>query len=59
MRVDLTDRGRADIARAFGTHNEREQAWASTLNEQERTTLIGLLDKLMIGTGADEVRRRF
>ncbi|MBA0126638.1 MarR family transcriptional regulator [Haloechinothrix sp. YIM 98757] len=59
VRVDLTDRGRADIARAFGTHNEREQAWASTLSEQERTTLIELLDKLMTGTEADEVRRRF
>lgn len=54
----LTDPGRAAISSAFAAHNEREQAWASSLTSDEQAALIGLLDKLVTGPAA-EVKRRF
>jgi DNA-binding MarR family transcriptional regulator len=54
--LDLTPAGRDAVTASFRAHNEREQAWAATLTEAERTTLIGLLEKLM--AGAATAKRR-
>jgi DNA-binding MarR family transcriptional regulator len=59
VRLDLTDAGHEAIASAFAAHNEREQAWASTLSRPERTILIGLLEKLMSGSATADAKRRF
>ncbi|WP_199432251.1 MarR family winged helix-turn-helix transcriptional regulator [Qaidamihabitans albus] len=57
--LSLTDAGRETITNDYRAHNEREQAWAGTLSEAERRTLIGLLEKLMAGSAAAEAKRRF
>lgn len=59
VRLALTDAGRDSITGAFQEHNKREQAWAGTLTKPEQATLIDLLDKLMHGTQATEIKRRF
>ncbi|GLW66923.1 MarR family transcriptional regulator [Actinomadura rubrobrunea] len=59
VQLSLTEAGRQTIARVFQAHNEREQAWASVLSEDERATLIGLLEKLMHSTEATASKKRF
>lgn len=54
----LTPAGRDTITESFRAHNEREQAWAATLTEGERATLIGLLEKLMTGAATAAAKRR-
>ena len=56
--LDLSDAGRARLLAAFAEHHERERAWAGRLAEEERRTLIRLLEKLVAGTGDPEVRSR-
>ncbi|QUH02540.1 MarR family transcriptional regulator [Saccharopolyspora erythraea] len=55
---ELTEAGREAILGAYTAHNEREQAWASTLTRPERTILIGLLEKLATGSVSAEAKRR-
>ncbi|MDV6013662.1 MarR family transcriptional regulator [Haloechinothrix sp. LS1_15] len=59
VQVTLTEAGREAMLHAFREHNARERAWAAALTETERRTLIELLDKLMTGAEAAEVRKRF
>lgn len=59
VQLTLTAAGRETITSDYRAHNEREQAWANTLDAHERATLIGLLDKLMAGSAAAEAKRRF
>jgi DNA-binding MarR family transcriptional regulator len=59
VRLSLTEAGREAITRAYRAHNEREQAWANTLSESERTALIGILEKLMHSTEAAASKKRF
>ncbi len=44
--VSLTTKGQKLIERAFKQHSQDMEQIMSPLNEQERTTLIGLLHKL-------------
>ncbi|MFF5989577.1 MarR family winged helix-turn-helix transcriptional regulator [Prauserella flavalba] len=57
--LSLTEAGHDTITQDYQAHNEREQAWANTLSPDERTTLIGLLHKLMTGAAAADAKRRF
>ncbi|MQA17551.1 MAG: MarR family transcriptional regulator, partial [Pseudonocardiaceae bacterium] len=59
VQLALTDAGHVAITSAFAAHNEREQAWASTLSRSEQGALIGLLEKLVTGPVAAEAKRRF
>lgn len=45
----LTGAGECEMITTFGVQNEREQAWAESLTEPERRTLVRLLDKLVAG----------
>ncbi|OBH13572.1 MarR family winged helix-turn-helix transcriptional regulator [Mycobacterium sp. E1747] len=56
--VALTPAGRKAIRAAFVEHNKREQAWVESLTPAERQTLQKLLNKLIRGTAAANVRRR-
>lgn len=47
VRLALTGAGEAEIAETFRAHHERERAWSAALTEDERQTLVGLLDKLV------------
>jgi DNA-binding MarR family transcriptional regulator len=58
VQLSLTEAGHAAITDAFQAHNEREQAWAALLTDAERTTLVGLLEKLMDGAVTVAARRR-
>ncbi|WP_218952117.1 MarR family winged helix-turn-helix transcriptional regulator [Amycolatopsis anabasis] len=58
VRLSLTEAGHDAITSAFTAHNEREQAWASTLSTSERETLTGLLEKMIAGPAAAVARRR-
>ncbi|RNL80756.1 MarR family winged helix-turn-helix transcriptional regulator [Halostreptopolyspora alba] len=58
LQLTLTDHGHGAITGAFEEHNKRERAWADTLTRPEMTILIGLLEKLMHGAQAAEIKRR-
>ncbi len=58
LQLTLTEQGHDAITGAFEEHNKREQAWAGTLTRPELTVLIGLLEKLMHGAQATEIKRR-
>ncbi|GAA1749173.1 MarR family winged helix-turn-helix transcriptional regulator [Nonomuraea bangladeshensis] len=58
VELSLTPDGRVAITDAFLAHNGRERAWAATLTEAERGTLVTLLEKLAGGAGAAQARRR-
>ncbi|GAB3499098.1 MarR family winged helix-turn-helix transcriptional regulator [Amycolatopsis cihanbeyliensis] len=57
--LEITPAGHEAISSAFTAHNDREQAWAASLTGEELRTLIGLLEKLMTGSAASDVKRRF
>lgn len=57
--IALTDAGHDAIAGAYQEHNDRERIWANALSPAERTTLIGLLEKLATSSAATEAKRRF
>lgn len=44
--LGLSEPGRARIMDTFSAHNARERQWASALGEEDRRTLIALLEKL-------------
>ncbi|GAA1588770.1 MarR family transcriptional regulator [Actinomadura kijaniata] len=56
--LELTDAGHDAITGAFQEHNRRERVLADSLSKQERTQLIGLLEKLMTSPAAAEMKRR-
>ncbi|WP_162795785.1 MarR family winged helix-turn-helix transcriptional regulator [Nonomuraea lactucae] len=56
--LGLTGHGTQAIAEAFQVHNAREQAWAATLDEDERATLISLLEKLTSHSVRIDARHR-
>ena len=58
VELNLTERGRTEIARTFSVHNGRERLWAEALSPEEQKTMIGLLRKLMQRRTLTEVRRR-
>lgn len=58
VRLALTAAGQDEIVRAFRQQNEREQAWSAALTKGERTTLVGLLDKLIAGRDQFDVKGR-
>ncbi len=58
VRLALTAHGRGEIVAAFRLQNEREQAWSEALSEDERTTLVRLLNKLVAGRDQFDVRGR-
>ena len=47
MVLELTPDGQKRIREAFRSQNERESQWAEGLTDDERETLIHLLEKLM------------
>lgn len=57
--LNLTGAGHEAITSAYQAHNEREQTWANALSAAERTTLIGLLEKLTTSSAATGAKRRF
>ncbi|PRX45193.1 DNA-binding MarR family transcriptional regulator [Prauserella shujinwangii] len=59
VQLSLTDTGRETIVGDYHAHNEREQAWATTLDPAERAQLVGLLEKLMAGAATAAAKRRF
>jgi DNA-binding MarR family transcriptional regulator len=56
--LTLTPAGHDAITEAFRAHNQREQAWAGTLTEDENATLVGLLEKLMAAASTATAKRR-
>ncbi len=58
VQLSLTSAGHEAITNAFLAHNEREQAWAATLTDAERDTLVALLEKLMGGAVKAATKRR-
>ena len=56
--LSLTDKGLDAITSDYRAHNNREQDWAAALTEDERRTLIGLLDKLAAHSAHSEARHR-
>jgi DNA-binding MarR family transcriptional regulator len=56
--VGLTVAGRERLVAAFRDHNARERSWTGRLTASERSTLVGLLQKLVAGAGDPEVRSR-
>jgi DNA-binding MarR family transcriptional regulator len=53
----ITEPGHAVVTDAYEAHNKREQAWAESLTPEERTVLIGLLEKLTQGPAAAAAQR--
>lgn len=58
VHLSLTEQGHEAITRAFRAHNAREQEWAGTLSEDERETLIALLQKMTANSVRFGVRHR-
>jgi DNA-binding MarR family transcriptional regulator len=57
VRLALTAGGHTAVTDACQEHNERERAWAASLAPEERTVLIGLLEKLTTGPAAAAAQR--
>lgn len=53
----LTDSGQAYVDEIFRRQNQRETEWARTLTPIEQDLLISLLNKLLDGDRAEEVRQ--
>jgi DNA-binding MarR family transcriptional regulator len=58
VRLSLTSAGHEEMVAVFREHNEREYGWASVLTEEEQCILVMLLDKLITGHRALDVRGR-
>jgi len=58
VELSLSQRGQAEIASTFATHNQREQLWAQSLSRDERATMFVLLRKIMEHRSVEDVRRR-
>lgn len=58
LRLGLTTAGRDAISEAFAAHNVREQQWAGALSEEERRTLIHLLEKVTENSGRFQAKVR-
>ena len=56
--LSLTGAGEEALQQAFASHNTRERSWASALEDDERHTLIRLLEKLADAARRDWVNRR-
>jgi len=56
--LSLSPLGEEALRATFRAHNQRETAWAATLEEGERRTLTALLTKLADAAHSDWVRRR-
>jgi len=50
LQLSLTEDGYGAILGGFRAHNLRESAWAESLEPEERTELVRLLNKLMAGS---------
>ncbi|MEU6644116.1 MarR family transcriptional regulator [Saccharomonospora sp. NPDC046836] len=58
VRLSLTPAGHEEMVAVFSEHNEREFRWAGALTEEEQRILVMLLDKLITGHSAPDVRGR-
>lgn len=54
----LTEEGESYITSIFLKQNQRESEWAQTLTPIEQDLLISLLNKLLAGNRAEEVRQQ-
>lgn len=57
-RLSLTQVGTDEITETFQAHHEREVAWATALDDDERATLVRLLGKLVAGRSDFDVTHR-
>ncbi|MFC9975175.1 MarR family winged helix-turn-helix transcriptional regulator [Spirillospora sp. NPDC050679] len=57
--LELTEAGHGAITGAYEEHNRRERIWAESLSRSELAVLTGLLEKLMTGPAAAEVKKRY
>ncbi len=55
---DLTPQGRARVDEVYLEHNARERLWSEVLTEEERSTVITALSKLLDAAERLDVRRR-
>jgi DNA-binding MarR family transcriptional regulator len=58
VHVGLTEEGRGVIAEVFQAQNVREQEWAAALTPQEQRTFVGLLEKIIAGSGRIKAKQR-
>jgi len=54
----LSERGAGAVQEVFRSHNDRETAWVSTLDGEDRAALVRLLGKLAAGAHRPWVNRR-